>query len=80
MSFKIEKIHLHCNWEWDIYNNDCAICRSSICESKNDSDNTNNGSVVGICGHAFHYMCISSWLNNKKVCPLCNKIWKYKNK
>ena len=77
MSFKIEKIHLNCNWEWDIYNSDCAICRGSLCENISKDQ---EGSVVGECGHAFHYQCISNWLRSKNVCPLCNQLWKYKKK
>ena len=79
MKFTIDKIILHCNWKWDIFNNDCAICRNSICESINsNSKSDEDGSVVGECGHAFHYTCILSWLNNKNICPLCTKPWKYK--
>ena len=76
---KIEKVHVHFCWEWDIFNNDCAICRSSICDNMGQND-AEDGSVVGVCGHAFHYACISSWLTSKRVCPLCNKPWKYNKK
>ena len=31
--------------------------------------------VVGKCGHAFHYDCISNWTRTRNVCPLCNQKW-----
>ena len=79
MSFKIEEVYLHCSSEFNTFNNDCAICRSSIYESTSQS-NDNDGSVVGECGHAFHYNCILNWFKNKEICPLCTKPWKFKKK
>lgn len=76
MSIKLVKVHLHVNWEFDMFNSDCAICRNSICDQSLESDKT----VLGVCGHAFHHGCISSWLNTKNVCPLCNKQWEFKQK
>ena len=74
MSLEIKKIHLDISWNLDLYNQECAICRNSIIDD-------NEESVVGVCGHAFHYNCISKWLKgNKKVCPLCNCKWIYKSK
>lgn len=77
MSLKIEKIHLNCCWEWNIFNNDCVICRDSICENNDNKSDKQKGSVIGVCGHAFHDVCISGWIKKKKVCPLCNKKWEY---
>ncbi len=69
---KIDKVYLNFSWNFDIYNNDCAICRCSLI------DNDNN-IVIGKCGHAFHEKpCLESWLKKKNVCPLCNKKWEVK--
>ena len=72
--FKIKKIHLNAVWSFNLYNQDCAICRNPVC-------NSNEESVIGECGHAYHYNCIQNWLkHNKKVCPLCNQKWIFKTR
>ena len=74
--FTIKKIYLHGTWSLNTYNEECSICRNHII----NIDETNNGIVVGKCGHAFHETCINSWIKEKKVCPLCNKKWEYRKK
>ena len=41
---------------------ECCICM--------DIDNTQTW-VILPCGHKFHGLCISSWLNNHQTCPVC---------
>ena len=43
----------------------CAIC---LCEFKN----LKYASKLP-CGHIFDTHCITEWLNEKKICPLCRK-------
>jgi len=45
-------------------NEECCICI--------DSDNTKSWSILS-CGHKFHNLCISQWLNNNISCPLCRQ-------
>ena len=76
---KIKNIHIRGYWRWDIHNDVCAICRNYIFEPSINSSCQECSAVVGTCGHAYHYECISSWLRTKKNCPLCNSKWAFKN-
>ena len=76
---KIKNIHIRGYWRWDIHNDICAICRNYIFEPSINSSCQDCSAVVGTCGHAYHYECISSWLRTKKNCPLCNSKWAFKN-
>ena len=67
-------------------NDICAICRNNlnekciICSNQIDNANIKCDSVLGTCGHAYHYHCIKSWIDLKNNnCPLDNKIWCYVN-
>jgi len=42
----------------------CTICQEFL-EFKNDDI------VAGICGHVFHYLCLSQWRENADTCPQC---------
>jgi RING-box protein 1 len=78
---KIKRLELCCNWNWNIHNDTCPICRNDIHEPSISNDQTNGKSnskaVIGVCGHSFHYDCISNWLKTRNVCPLCNSKWEY---
>lgn len=78
--FTIEKCSFITQWAWDTINDFCPICRNSVNEdsitNENDPD-INSVVVVGLCGHAFHYDCISRWLKTSTNCPLCNAKWEY---
>jgi hypothetical protein len=43
-------------------NEECSICL--------DLDNTQTW-VILPCGHKFHGLCVSLWLNNHQTCPIC---------
>lgn len=66
-------------WQWDVENDTCAICRSSIMEASptNMEDKFKDESVViwGECGHSFHNSCMSLWTKNNPRCPLCQADW-----
>ena len=67
------------NFLYDI----CGICRVNILNNCNKcSDDIKCYSIVGVCNHAFHYCCITDWINtqNKKICPMCNQKWDIKKK
>lgn len=73
-NLKINKINLRGYWSWNIHNETCPICRCHLFEAPCNGNIINP--VVGVCNHAFHYECISSWLKNQnKNCPLCNQTW-----
>ena len=79
--FSIEKINLVGEWNFDIFNQYCSICKNSIFEphiSSSDSNNKLSAPVMGTCNHTFHFYCINLWISNRNVCPLCNKTWKFK--
>ena len=76
---KIKNIHIRGYWRWDIHNDICAICRNYIFEPSINSSCQECSAVVGTCGHAYHYECISGWLRTKRNCPLCNSKWAFKN-
>jgi RING-box protein 1 len=76
---KIKKVHIRGYWRWNIHNDICAICRNYIFEPSINSKCQECNAVVGTCGHAYHYDCISGWLRTKKNCPLCNSKWAFKN-
>lgn len=70
MSIQIKKIHLHCEWNFDMYNKNCAICKSPIIEDSKCC-------VIGKCKHSYHYNCINTWLKSNYKCPLCNQKWEF---
>ena len=43
---------------------DCIICFDDYSENKR--------CAKLYCGHKFHKKCIVRWMNEKKICPLCN--------
>tara|TARA_Y100000991_G_C21733434_1_gene247305 strand:- start:88 stop:528 length:441 start_codon:yes stop_codon:yes gene_type:complete len=77
---KIKKVHIRGYWRWNIHNNICAICRNYIFEPSINSSCQECNTVVGQCGHAYHYDCILSWLSTSifEKCPLCNCKWTFK--
>ena len=79
--FSIEKISLVGEWNFDIINEYCSICKNSIFEpytTSGEFDEKMSVPVMGKCNHTFHFYCINLWINNRNVCPLCNKDWKFK--
>ena len=83
--FEFNKAHLYAEWNWNIHNDICPICRNNIidpsiqCEANKFDISTCIG-VTGECGHAFHYDCITIWLKTRNVCPLDNKPWVFQKK
>ena len=78
----INKINLYAEWNLDVINEYCAICKNHILENSICSEinpKLSSVPVVGNCNHCFHYNCINLWIKNRKVCPLCNSEWIFKN-
>jgi hypothetical protein len=45
----------------NIYFDNCAICIEKLYKEY----------IVFKCSHSFHSLCINTWLNHKKECPMC---------
>jgi len=80
--FTLKKWNGICFWEYDIKVDTCAICRNllvDLCLNCKTEDIKSIDCTVasGICNHAFHFHCISKWLKNRLVCPMCNSDWEY---
>lgn len=62
--------------EENVYEKDCPICQASITSNESE-DGTQKKEEVMVrmlsCGHIFHDECISLWLTQRAVCPMCNK-------
>jgi len=86
LSISIDSANIITHSSLNIHNDNCPICRYSLmnkcldCDSEiNNHTNTNDCiSVIGVCGHGYHFHCISTWLKSKIMCPLDNNKWEYK--
>ena len=83
--FEVKKWNAVAFWSWDVEVELCAICRNHImdvcieCQAKEAPVTNEDCSIVwGMCNHAFHFHCISRWLQTRKVCPLDNQEWEFK--
>ncbi len=47
----------------------CVICFNEF-EDELDDDEI----VKTLCGHKFHYGCLSDWLDTKNNCPVCRRL------
>lgn len=60
--------------EDSIYKKDCVICQGPIAGDENSGVKKEDVMVRLLsCGHLFHDECISLWLTQKAVCPICSK-------
>ncbi|KAH9584292.1 zinc finger protein [Trypanosoma melophagium] len=48
----------------------------------NSNNNSNSGGVTGdcllvwgVCNHVFHSHCVSRWVRQRPVCPICRREW-----
>lgn len=61
----------------------CAICRNHVldkcinCEIGPPKDGGGCDIAEGLCRHAYHFHCISTWLGKNSVYPLDNSKWNY---
>merc|ERR1711892_1098779 len=75
--FQLKTFEINYMWTWDVANETCAICRSSLMElSPNQMSNENTVVIIwGECGHSFHNGCMAQWTRNNPRCPLCQQDW-----
>lgn len=67
-------------------NQRCGICCNQIknlcidCQGNDRQSSEDDECKVawGVCDHAYHFHCISRWLEGNTVCPLDNIEWRLK--
>lgn len=82
---KVKKWQAVCEWQHELKSEQCGICKANLhdpcikCALQTNDAMTDNkcNRCVGVCGHTFHFHCISTWFdeNNDTKCCLCNKTW-----
>lgn len=94
MDISINHISLRAKSSLNTSSDTCAICRENVCDgcikcqqANESSQNTQMKkcfSVIGVCGHTYHYCCIQNCLSTQhyggKKCPMCNKTWEMKKR
>jgi len=69
-------------WTWNLSDDDCSICRMPFdgCPPEAKYPGDDSPVVLGVCGHAFHLLCINKWLTEKREagCPYCRRPWQFK--
>ena len=56
----------------------CALCGENLlAPSSNELEkkSTDITDYVGKCGHAFHKICIETYVKNNESCPVCKTPW-----
>ena len=78
--FKINSVKTICVLSYNSVNTDCTICRCNLnSNSIFAKDGYNNSTIgVGMCGHSFHFECITPWDKKNGHCPICSKKWQLK--
>ena len=69
----INQCHIRGYWKWNVHNCTCAICRNYIFEPSINATTNDSCAVVGQCGHAYHFDCISILI--KLYHPLLLKLY-----
>ncbi|KAK2954223.1 putative RING-box protein [Blattamonas nauphoetae] len=68
------------SWKYTLLNDTCGICRNELqqpCIECQGEGKDQCHIQKGECQHAFHFHCLSRWLNKNNICPLCQKQWNY---
>jgi len=71
----INSINLISSWTYNLdKNTDCTICREHLNNDSIYAVDKGERSLIsqGICGHKFHFECITPWLKTNNKCPLCS--------
>ncbi|WFD39252.1 RING-type E3 ubiquitin transferase [Malassezia japonica] len=50
----------------------CIICREELVVVETTTDDNNVPKKL-VCGHAFHFRCLHSWLERQQSCPTCRR-------
>jgi anaphase-promoting complex subunit 11 len=65
-------------WTWGTPSDEvCGICQSPFegCAPGIKFPGDECPVVWGLCKHAFHLQCLSTWLQSKSTCPMCRREW-----
>ena len=75
--FKIVSIKLMNTSVYNLDKNvDCTICRCNLNENSLYSNKVSDSIIkTGMCGHSFHYECITPWTTTHHTCPICFSKW-----
>ena len=79
VKLSLTNLNVIATWKYNLENHDCKLCyKDLMLPVQEPGTNKINGDVtVGICNHAFHTVCINSWLIKKNIsCPHCSISWK----
>jgi len=81
-TLNIKKYNTVSTWTWNVNNEMCSICRTNLSqhciECQLDPPGDDECKVAwGKCNHAYHFHCVSRWLNTRNVCPLDGQEWEY---
>merc|ERR1711934_352255 len=75
----VRKLQMVAMWQYADIGEFCGICKEPNCDPCIDCLTTGREDgcdmAVGECNHAFHWHCISGWLNKKNTCPLDQIEW-----
>ena len=77
MSVEIIEWNELVSWNWDLVEDFCGFCQSSLdsCCANCSIPGDSCPPIVGKCGHAFHKHCLEQWLEKQNTCPACRKEW-----
>ena len=82
--FEVKKWNAVATWAWDVKMDTCPICLVNLqmpcieCQASKTSEHQEPCIIAwGVCMHAFHFHCISRWLQTRNTCPLDNLEWEY---
>lgn len=74
---EIVSIDLIGNWEYDVPETVCQICRNNLNQRCVTCKFGTCYVSKGTCGHAFHNHCVTNWLRNSSSCPVDRTPWVY---
>ena len=80
LRFELKKWNAVAFWSYNVQQDTCAICRNSIYEPsiENQASGVQDINIAwGACNHCFHLECVSRWLKQSDVCPLCQAPWEF---
>merc|ERR1711939_604500 len=75
----VKKLQMVAAWQYADIGEYCGICKEPNAELCIDCLAEGKEGpcemAVGECNHAFHWHCISGWLQRKSTCPLDQQDW-----
>lgn len=71
----LKSVNFIATYEYDLPNDDCLICKSSLmdgCPTCSKTHNVECPISKGVCDHCFHHHCITKWTSeSSENCPSC---------